>query len=665
MQRTRSFTFTNSHHRSLTHTHMYPLSVCTSVIYFHRFSAYSSILENVRTKVSIRDYVYPGDRAKSSLKSYDDTMLVSASGRTVAMQHDYDYASFGGATAGMGGVENSDGADGLVVIISYVDGQVDPSRSVFYYAGTSQIYTVPKEPGSEVVTKTNTDRFIDVKLWGGGGGGGHGGRGAAAGTKIVPPDSVYSRGGGGGFAMARLRVTPGESLTVVVGGGGQQRIREKVGGKGGFNGGGDGGHGIDGGGGGGGGGMTAVLRGSIVLAAAGGGGGGGSTDYCCAHGGGGGGDNGGVGSASGSNTPLDSSKDGAVKGSFRNDYSASEYIAEKTSDAGLDERDGESMPPYHEHLDRGFAPNASYAVLATGGAGGSNEHSSPGLSGVSGSYSVDLIGELNYMVGGDAGGATMATVTDSGGSFFALAGQSMLGGRGADGKEGGGGGGAGYYGGGGGGSGVDGAGGGGGSGFIDYTAVYAPPLRRGHGGHGPNKPAKPEAYKIKHDSFSVRWNLPPKGAEADTHKVRAYDVEVSKGRDGAGGEPGDCSDEWFRQEHFRIGRNDEFGAIAVKGLESETKYCVRVRALSANGLSEESAVTTLVTEAVPRNSWEVVAVRRTREVGKARGGASGVLGSPHVNVDVEHLGGRSSSNADRTFDSPNEKVRCLLAHVLW
>jgi len=365
----------------------------------------------------------------------------------------------------------------------------------------------------------------------------------------------------------------------------------------------------------------------------------------------------GTGLASGSNTPLDLSKDGGVNGVIRNDFTADDYVAGSSSVAGADDRDSQGMPPLHEHIDRGFAPNASYEVLASGGGGGSLNDAKAGTPGISGSYKVDLTGELNYYGGGDPSMNTVNMMTDSGGSIFALPGHSMLGGRGADGKEGGGGGGGGFYGGGGGGSGLDGAGGGGGCGFIDYTAVWYPDDKRGYGKVGPDKMPAPLVFAVKFDTFSVQWD---RGFNSSQHlfAVRAYDVELSKGRDGAGAEAGiKCSQEWFRYAQLRVGRDKVVDQVKVEGLQSETMYCVRVRAVGLKrGLSDASDEVMVVTESEPMNDWDVIATRRLKELHSGRGDASDVLSRPHIHPDVETRGGSSGYNTHRTFNTPNEKI---------
>ncbi|GMH68130.1 hypothetical protein TrST_g11438 [Triparma strigata] len=621
------------------------------------YSPYSSLLSAVRTTQTTSMYVYPNSR--TAVSTYDHTMSVAAVGQNPAMVNDVDYVSYGSSTAGKGGEEKNSGENGLAVIIAYAEDRTEESRSVFYYSGNSQIYTVPELAGWKR-TSSKTDRWIDVKLWGAGGGGGYGvdggGRGTLAGTTILPSGTDYSKGGGGGFVQARFKVVPGESLTVVVGGGGvQTRATEnRVGGNGGFNGGGGGGHGVDGAGGGGGGGMTSLLRGATVLAVAGGGGGGGATDYCCASGGGGGGTVAETGKFPGPNTPLDTTNDDAAAANVRNDFSADDYGSLGPDTAGSDPRDTSGMPPHHEHIDRGFAPNASYGILATGGSGGDVSNSLAGLPGTSGNYKV-FMGELNYLTNGPEGNVPLIQMTDNSVSMVALPGQQFVGGRGADGKEGGGGGGGGFYGGGGGGSGVDAAGGGGGCGYIDYTAVYAPDPKD-RSAEGPDAPSQPTFYNLKHDSFSVQWDRPVNGTSVHMNDVRAYDIEYIQGRSGAGAESDECSDEYTRYQQLKIGVDEVVDKITVRNLEENTKYCVRILAVSVRGLSEASPVLEVVTESSPVNSWEVVAARRDKVLASGRGDASGVMDRPHVHPDVETRGGSKGVNPDRTFAGPSENI---------
>ncbi|GMH79973.1 hypothetical protein TL16_g08344 [Triparma laevis f. inornata] len=577
------------------------------------YSDYSPILSAVRTTQKTSTYVYPNSR--NAVQTYDHTMSVTAVGQNPAMVNDVDYISYGSSTAGKGGEEKNNGENGIAVIIAYAEDRTEESRSVFYYNGNSQMYTVPELAGWKR-TSSNTDRWID----------------------------------------ARFKVTPGEALTVVVGGGGVQtrETEGRLGGMGGFNGGADGGHGVDGGGGGGGGGMTSLLRGTAVLAVAGGGGGGGATDYCCASGGGGGGSLAETGKFPGTNTPLDTTNDKAAAETVRNDFSADDYGDLGTHTTGSDPRDTSGMPPHHEHIDRGFAPNASYGILATGGSGGNVENELASTPGISGNYKV-FMGELNYLVHGSEGRVSLTEMTSNSVSMVALPGQPLLGGRGADGKEGGGGGGGGFYGGGGGGSGVDAAGGGGGCGYIDYTAVYAPSVKN-RAAEGPAAPSTPTFYNLKHDSFSVQWDRPVNGTSIFMNDVRAYDIEYSQGRKGAGGETSGCSDEYARYQQLKIGVDNVVDKITLTGLEENTKYCVRVLAVSVRGLSDASGVLEVVTESSPVNSWEVVAARRDKVLIGGRGDASGVMDRPHVHPDVEVRGASAGVNSDRSFAGPTENV---------
>ena len=250
----------------------------------------------------------------------------------------------------------------------------------------------------------------------------------------------------GGYVEARVTAVPGETLTVRVGQGGTGAgppsgsgvDYERAGAGGRYGGGGDGGPVAAGGGG-----MSSVLRESapdggggagdgiggtaaiVVVAAAGGGGGGGATDYCCAHGGAGGGRDGGDGLEPGLSTPLSVGTDRAAGGLVRDEFTPEDCADESC----VDPRDRVGMPAFHSHVDRGFAPGASYDILSTAGGGGNitarchrDSDGGGGVAGISGSYSVDVV------------------------SRQALPGGYGLGGRGADGKEGGGGGGGGHHG---------------------------------------------------------------------------------------------------------------------------------------------------------------------------------------------------------------------------
>lgn len=244
----------------------------------------------------------------------------------------------------------------------------------------------------------------------------------------------YSNGGGGGYAQARIKVTPGEILSIYVGAGGKFNPLDYANaGSGtgsnlssfsfGYQKGGKGGTSAMGSNAGSGGGYSGVMKsnGGIVVMA-GGGGAGGTTDYCCAHGGAGSGSVGINGEAPATPVSIDDS------GAFdpRNEFTP----VDCESDDCIDSRDRTGLPAFHMHLDRGFAPNAVHDEMCTGGEGGGLE--TPGNPGNSTSYKV----YYDDMIVG------------------ALRGTSGFGGKGSDGKEAGGGGGSGYFGGSGGGSGV-------------------------------------------------------------------------------------------------------------------------------------------------------------------------------------------------------------------
>ena len=402
-----------------------------------------------------------------------------------------------------------------------------------------------------------------------------------------------SHGGGGGYAEARIRVTPGEILDVVVGGGGKSYSSSFDSNQsGGIHGGGMGGIGIRGNGGGGGG-MSAVYRSSSsLLLAAGGGGGGGATDYCCAHGGAGGnndddddddsGEMGGGENGISPQTPRDLSKDfndlnETIK--WRREFTPQDCHTLEC----VDERDKIGLPAHHLHIERGFAPNASYSILATGGLGGSYHRN--GASGISGNYQVHGL------------------------NINALPGAYGKGGKGGNGRDGGGGGGAGIMGGGGGGSGVDGAGGGGGSGYIDYTAVYIPYPREKP--HSDFSFPVPIVKDISHSSFVLELDHSPYVAKG-LH-VKAYDIELSHGRFGGARENDNgldkimgCSDEFSLYNHIPTNHMNMSPLVSspIQGLEPNTHYCVQILVLFLNGNNQRSESIRVTTLAYPQNEWK-------------------------------------------------------------
>jgi len=439
----------------------------------------------------------------------------TASDSNAVQQQDPTYA----AGVAHGGSPGQDGMPGLVVIETHsrsaprwpgdTIGVARRSRTVsFFYRDVTTSASVQ----SLVVPRTHISGHqvtsVTVKAWGGGGGGG---------------SSNHSYGGAGGFVQAELSVVEGETLQIVVGGGGQGcTFRSDRGGQGGFNGGGHGGSGEFGAGGGGGASEVRRQNGEILLLAVsvtftssslslslllnvsyppttthiytytltqGGGGGGGSSNYCCAHGGGGGGTAGQSGSSPESSTPRDNTN-----------------LAPR--DEFNDERDETGMPGFHQHVDLGSAPNASYDVMSSSGSGGTqNEGGRAGRT-----------GSLQY--GSETSSKTQNRMRN------ALAGSFRLGGDGAWGKEAGGGGGGGYFGGGGGGAGIDGAGGGGGSGFVLISALYRDP--RVELLVAPERPVL-LATHFDHNSVTLSWSEPD---HAVTSPIVEYVVEMSEAHNG-------------------------------------------------------------------------------------------------------------------------------------
>ena len=375
-----------------------------------------------------------------------------------------------------------------------------------------------------------------------------------------------------------------ESFKIIVGGGGKPSgsTNKHLGGLGGYNGGGNGGEGFMGSGGGGGGGSSMILRGNKIIAAAGGGGGGGATDYCCAHGGAGGGMSGKEGFSP--ETPSYIGIDSVAEGMTRHEFTPDDCADQMC----IDDRDKFGLPAFHQHLDRGFAPNASYHILSSGGKGGSIFKR--GLPGTSTGYIV------------------------YGGPTNALSGDYGFGGKGADGKEGGGGGGGGYYGGGGGGSGVDASGGGGGSGFIDYETIYVEPIKcTSQDGLVTMKP--PLLQFVKHDSISITWsNLRFENPCQVGFNVLSFDVEISKGRNGTASERGKCSDDYHLATTVLDNVFESSMETTIGELHPNTPYCVRLIAIADNSRSGISTSFEFVTPPEPQNYLHPITSRQDLEV---------------------------------------------------
>lgn len=203
---------------------------------------------------------------------------MSGKGRLAGNERDDDYVN----GTGVGGRDSENGKDGLVVIISHTrNGIILPSRTTFFYTGSTQYFHVDDTLDSTVSNSPQID-FIDVKLWGGGGAGG-----GTPKNISVADETGFSHGGGGGFTQTRIDVTPGETLLIQVGSGGKYspldlQSNHLLG----FQRGGAGGTSKMGRHAGSGGGYSAIYKSSGTLVAmAGGGGGGGATDTCCSHGG--------------------------------------------------------------------------------------------------------------------------------------------------------------------------------------------------------------------------------------------------------------------------------------------------------------------------------------------------------------------------------------------
>ncbi|GMI38423.1 hypothetical protein TrCOL_g7506 [Triparma columacea] len=93
-----------------------------------------------------------------------------------------------------------------------------------------------------------------------------------------------------------------------------------------------------------------------------------------------------------------------------------------------------------------------------------------------------------------------------------------------------------------------------------------------------------------------------------------------------------------RSEDLLLVARDQLVKVYVTDLESETMYCVRLRAVGLkNGMREHSDVVTVVTEKESENEWEVIGTRRLKEVHRGKGDASDVLSRPHIHPDVETL----------------------------
>ena len=555
---------------------------------------WSSILSNITTDpVKVETKKEPTRLQLNSVHVKE----IQGNGRDPGNNLDTDYI----ASAGLGGLDGEDGSDGMAAVISYSKEKSKiPGRNFFFCSKLQQKYVIPKD----LLGDSNPlIEYIDVKLWGGGGAGG--GSPFNAPSKccsksnstlfiflhsililyidnFFTDDSIvggYSHGGGGGFLQTRVKVAPGDIFILKVGCGGKfEESSEKEPAEG-YEQGGQGGSGVMGPNGGSGGGLTIVLHDDQIIAVAGGGGGGGGTDYCCAHGGAGGGMVGHNGESP--STPLFIGEDKDAENLIRREFTPDDC----QSNECIDPRDKIGLPAQHRHLDRGFAPDASYDIRSRGGMGGSL--SSPGSPGESSNYIVFD----NYI------------------SVIALPGSFGKGGKGADGKEGGGGGGSGFMGGGGGGSGVDGSGGGGGGGFIDFSFVFVDDPKRMDSAMYPKQPETPSLSMLSFDKIGVKWNIRPQSGDFLTGRdFRGFDVEMATGRIGSGLEKGRCSDDFQLIDHISISGLEAESEMntTIKGLEPSTVYCVRLIAFGDTARSVKSRPLEVTTLPSPTNNWSLI-----------------------------------------------------------
>ena len=198
----------------------------------------------------------------------------------------------------------------------------------------------------------------------------------------------------------------------------------------------------------------------------------------------------------------------------------------------------------------------------------------------------------------------------------------------------------------------------------------------------------PVVHDVRSRSFKAAWadskvwrestGVEGAGRELD---VRGYQLEISKGRDGAGGEGRGvtCQDDFYvyasgRRGEFRTS-GDESGTsgtseisdsalssdlkvnvVEVEGLVPDSVYCARIVGLLGGGGEIRSGPVTLSTKPDPVDEWEVVDGRRSKSVSGGRGIASSVLQRPHVSPVVETRGGGARPSANRTFDGPTSRL---------
>lgn len=402
---------------------------------------------------------------------------ISGRGRIAGNDIDADYVN----GAGVGGFDCEDGMDGLVVVISYNrNGIILPSRTTFFFTGSTQYFHVDY-PLDTNERKSSEIHFIDVKLWGGGGAGG-----GTPKNMSIADDTGFSHGGGGGFTQTRIEVTPGETLLIHVGSGGKynpldsrtDQLLE-------FHRGGAGGISSMGRYAGSGGGYSAIYKSSgSLIAMAGGGGGGGATESCCSHGGAGsGGSNGEDG--------LSPGFDMSHKNETMEEESCSEMLASNATDVVTDRDSGK------EYISNRSIDKSSIKFVCSPGKGGKNPASKYGI--LSGSQAASI------------------------------------GSHGFDGRKAGGGGGSGFTWGTGGGGGNAGCGGGGGSGYVDFLAVYVDSIPKSLQSEFDIQTPKLSA---SYNHIELVWEN-KYVIDAQSPQVLSYTIELSSVGEGSG-----CSDDY-------------------------------------------------------------------------------------------------------------------------
>lgn len=534
--------------------------------------------------------------------------------------------------AGWGGLSAQHGHEGLCIAITYNPRLSQPNEVLrYFFTGTPQILTIPG-----ATPEVGNIGIVTFKCWGGGGGGAKLADLGMLGDLDI--DSSYLRhlstGGGGAYAQISIYCNPGDAFSLVVGGGGKAAEGQK-GGAGGYGGGGRGGDSLQGGGGGGGG-ASIIKAGDAVLLVAAGGGGGGSTDYCCAGGGAGGTNEYGIaGSAPGPKTPWPLSapaSDRSTPLTRRFEYTSSICPNDASGRFCLSEWDiiPGSLPAEHQNIGWGAQPNANYTYWATPGLGGGPNLG--GKAGDSGTFTVRTTGDLVTLSFG--GSATPISVFSQGkglevrGTYGAF----LIGGDGAEGKNGGGGGGGGYWGGGGGGSGLDAAGGGGGSSYLntEFESVVEKDALA-------SITPKPMLVFVNESAATIVWTL--RWNNTVWGSATSFAIETSAGTD--------------NQEFSLAGTVDttpgqsvsplyEMASYTLANLSPLTAYAVRVVPVfpKGRGLPSQALVVNTLNRAV--NYWEPVFSRRVSRAATGRGfsnpvadpSGSGAIMRPHLTADV-------------------------------